>query len=71
MTTREPRRRAARKPTAIPPGQEGGQYQPLSQADVHRIHEAALTVLERTGVEVFESECRAILEANGARVDKA
>lgn len=71
MTTREPRRRAARKPTAIPPGLEGGQYKPLSQADVHRIHEAALTVLEHTGVEVFESECRAILEANGARVDKA
>jgi trimethylamine--corrinoid protein Co-methyltransferase len=38
---------------------------------VHRIHEAALTVLEQTGVEVFESECRSILAGAGARVDAA
>jgi trimethylamine--corrinoid protein Co-methyltransferase len=70
MTDR-PRRRAPRKLAALPPGLEGGQYRPLTEADVHRIHEAALTVLERTGVEVFESECRDILAAHGARVDAA
>jgi trimethylamine--corrinoid protein Co-methyltransferase len=49
---------------------EGGRYRPLSDEDVQRIHEAALTVLERTGVEVLESECRDIFEAAGAQVDK-
>ncbi len=65
------RRRGPRKMAAIPPGLEGGQLRVLSEADVRRIHEAALTVLEQTGVEVFESECRAILAGAGARVDAA
>ncbi len=70
MTTREnARRRAPRKLPVLPPGLEGGQYRPLSEADVQRIHEAALRVLERTGVEVMESECRTILGAAGAQVD--
>jgi trimethylamine--corrinoid protein Co-methyltransferase len=55
----------------LPPGLEGGQYKPLADADVRRIHEAALAVLERTGVEVLESECRHILAQAGMRVDKA
>ncbi|MEM7344161.1 MAG: trimethylamine methyltransferase family protein [Chloroflexota bacterium] len=55
----------------IPPGLEGGRYQPLSEAEVHRIHAAALSVLERTGVEIQESECRDIFEKAGARVDKS
>jgi trimethylamine--corrinoid protein Co-methyltransferase len=55
----------------LPPGLEGGQYKPLAEADVQRIHQAALTVLERTGVEVLESECRHVLGYAGARVDKA
>jgi hypothetical protein len=49
---------------------EGGRYRPLSDEDVQRIHEAALAVLARTGVEVVASECRDIFEAVGARVDK-
>ncbi|MCL4868162.1 MAG: trimethylamine methyltransferase family protein [Anaerolineae bacterium] len=53
----------------LPPGLEGGQYRPLSDEAVWQIHAAALTVLERTGVEVQESECRDILQAAGARVD--
>lgn len=71
MSTRERRReRTPRKQANIsPPGLEGGRYQPLTEAEVHRIHEAALSVLERTGVEVVESECRSILAAAGARVD--
>ncbi|RME80959.1 MAG: methyltransferase [Caldilineae bacterium] len=56
---------------ALPPGLSGGQYRPLSDDDVQRIHEAALIVLERTGVRIVESECRHILEQAGARVDRA
>ncbi len=71
MPIREPRKRAPRKSTALPPGLEGGQYKAITETDILRIHEAALTVLERTGVEVLESECRDILAQAGARVDAA
>jgi trimethylamine--corrinoid protein Co-methyltransferase len=69
------RRRQAASPAKartnpFPPGLEGGRYRPLSDEDVQRIHEAALAVLARTGVEVVASECRDIFEAAGARVDK-
>ena len=68
---RRPRReRTVRKVVSVSPaGLEGGQYRPLREADVLRIHQAALQVLERTGVEVMESECRTIFAAAGARVD--
>lgn len=71
--TRERRRhqRERSQPSALPPGLEGGQYKPLKDEEVQRIHEAALSVLERTGVQVVESECRDILAGAGARVDKA
>jgi trimethylamine--corrinoid protein Co-methyltransferase len=68
---RRAERRAGRHAVSLPPGLEGGQYRPLAEADVLRIHAAALTVLERTGVEVMESECRSVLAAAGARVDPA
>jgi trimethylamine---corrinoid protein Co-methyltransferase len=69
---RQERRRGAREqPTVVPPGMMGGQYKPLSEADVRRIHEASLMVLERTGIEVQPSECRDILATAGARVDAA
>jgi trimethylamine--corrinoid protein Co-methyltransferase len=55
----------------LPPGLAGGQYQPLTPADIQRIHAAALGVLERTGVEIVESQCRDILEQAGARTDRA
>ncbi len=53
----------------FPPGLEGGRYRPLDDTDVVRIHRAALSVLERTGVEVVDSECRDILVAAGARLE--
>jgi trimethylamine--corrinoid protein Co-methyltransferase len=53
----------------LPPGLEGGRYQPLTGGDVQRIHEAALSVLERTGVGVVESECRRLFTQAGARID--
>lgn len=37
-------------PAAAPPGQTGGQYKPLTDADVIRIHHAALDVLETIGI---------------------
>ena len=35
---------------AIWPGLSGGRYRPLSDADMQKIHNAALTILERTGI---------------------
>ena len=35
---------------AIRPGMQGGQYRPLNDGDLARIHEAALTILENTGI---------------------
>jgi len=61
----------AKRPNPFPPGLEGGRYQPLTQTEVERIHEAALRVLERTGVEILESECRQIMAEGGGRVDAA
>ncbi|MBX7237485.1 MAG: trimethylamine methyltransferase family protein [Caldilineales bacterium] len=65
---RDPDQRAVARPPVAPPGLPGGQYRPLSEADVRRIHQASLAVLERTGVEVMPSECREIFRAAGARV---
>jgi trimethylamine--corrinoid protein Co-methyltransferase len=53
----------------VAPGLSGGQYKPLTQRDIERIHDASLTVLERTGIEVMPSECRELFRAAGARVD--
>ena len=68
---RRKRKQVRQKSGHLPPGLEGGQYRPLHKNDVQRIHEAALTVLERTGVEIMASECRSLMETAGARVDKA
>jgi trimethylamine--corrinoid protein Co-methyltransferase len=54
----------------LPPGIEGGQYKPLSEASLQRIHHASLDVLEHTGVEVEPSEAREIFLAAGARMDE-
>ncbi|MCP4301300.1 MAG: trimethylamine methyltransferase [Gammaproteobacteria bacterium] len=47
-------RRAARaggiESSAVRPGQSGGQYRPLSDADIERIYKAALDVLENIGI---------------------
>lgn len=68
---RRTRERVAPEMRALPPGLEGGRYRPLEDVDVQRIHQAALTVLERTGVQVVESECRHVFQEAGARVDAA
>ncbi len=68
---RQRQERGERAFPALPPGLPGGQYRPLTATDVQRIHDAALSVLERTGVQIVASECRSIMQAAGARVDAA
>lgn len=74
MTPEEHRQRTARNRTGsgnvVPPGLSGGQYRPLKEEDVKRIHEASLIVLERTGIEVKASEARDIFRAAGAVIDE-
>lgn len=65
------RRRKRRVFMPSPPGLPGGQYRPLSVGDIRRVHEASLQVLEKTGVEVGNCECRDVFRAAGARLDDA
>jgi trimethylamine--corrinoid protein Co-methyltransferase len=51
-------------------GLVGGQYKPLTGEQVRRIHEAALSVLERTGVQVEEPEALRLFQDAGALVDR-
>lgn len=75
MPMAEKRRSRHRKKTrtmpSLPAGLPGGQYRPLSDTQVKQIHEAALQVLEQTGVQVLPSYCRDVLHVAGARVDTA
>ncbi len=43
-------RQAATTSQAIWPGLSGGRYQPLRTEDLGKVHQAALTILERTGI---------------------
>ena len=43
-------RTSAAPSRAIRPGIPGGRYQPLSQTDMDNVHNAALTILEQTGI---------------------
>ncbi|MBI3760341.1 MAG: trimethylamine methyltransferase family protein [Chloroflexi bacterium] len=61
----------APRPSVVPPGMEANWYKPLTEDGLHRIHEASLTLLERTGIQVLPSECRDIFKAAGARVDES
>ena len=49
----------------------GGQYQPLSASDVQQIHEAALDILESTGVEIHSQQALGLLEKAGVKVDRS
>ena len=50
-------------------GMNGGHYRPLKHTDVERIVDAAMTVLERTGIELAPSQCRDVLLKAGCTVD--
>jgi len=43
-------RRSSEPSKAIWPGVSGGQYRPLTSADMTKVHHAALTILERAGI---------------------
>jgi trimethylamine--corrinoid protein Co-methyltransferase len=46
----------------------GGQYKPLTDSQVQHIHQAALSILERTGVQVEEPEALRLFQGAGANV---
>lgn len=70
-SARRRERHARKPPNVVPPGLPGGWYKPLKEKDIERIHQASLTVLEKTGIQVMPSECRDIFEQAGATVDPA
>jgi trimethylamine--corrinoid protein Co-methyltransferase len=47
----------------------GGQYKPLTEEQVVKIHEASLAILSRTGIQVNEPEALKIFEHAGVNVD--
>jgi len=49
-------------------GLSGGRYKPLTDEQVRRIHAAALSILERTGVQVEEPEALKLFQDAGANV---
>ena len=51
------------------PGSIGGQYRPLTEAQIQQIHQASLTVLERTGLCVENARALALYRQGGARVE--
>jgi trimethylamine--corrinoid protein Co-methyltransferase len=65
-----PTRSKTERANVVPAGMLGGQYRPLIEEDVKRVHEASLAVLERTGIQVVESEAREIFRKAGAGVDE-
>jgi len=50
-------------------GLSGGQYKPLTDTQVHQIHQASLMILNRTGVQVEEPQALELFESSGANVD--
>jgi trimethylamine--corrinoid protein Co-methyltransferase len=70
---REARAAARTADTASPaiwPGISGGRYKPLSDADMVKIHEAALTILEQTGVGDPTEELLDLVLPKGARLNE-
>jgi trimethylamine---corrinoid protein Co-methyltransferase len=51
---------------AVRPGMEGGRYKPLTQRDMERINETALTLLETVGFGSAIPSCVEVLTAKGA-----
>ncbi|MFD2207013.1 trimethylamine methyltransferase family protein [Kiloniella antarctica] len=66
---REGHRQEEKKPSVAPAGSMGGRYKPLLDSEVKQIFDAALVVLERTGIEVGESPCRETFRNAGCRID--
>ncbi len=66
---RRARHERAKGPNVAPGGLSTRAYQPLTEDEVKRIHQASVQVLERTGIEVQPSEAREVFEQAGARID--
>lgn len=49
-------------------GLEGGQYKPLTDEEVRKIHGASITILENTGFEVEEEEALGLFKKAGVKV---
>ena len=67
---REARRALRSRPipmaeAAVRPGMTGGQYKPLTERDMQRIHEAALTLLETVGLAQAIPTCVEAMTARG------
>lgn len=59
-------------PKKIPPpekGLSGGQYKPLTDTQVQQIHQASLSVLEQTGIQVEEPQALKLFKMAGAKVE--
>jgi len=50
------------------PGLTGGQYQPLAQEQIERIHQASLAVLKNTGIQAENEEALRYYRQGGARI---
>ena len=50
-------------------GLPGGQYKPLSEAQIEKIHQASLSILERTGVQVEEPQALELFDSAGAQIE--
>lgn len=67
---RRDRRQRRSQPNIAPGGLATHAYQPLSSDAIQRIHEASLTVLEKTGVAVEASDARERFKQAGAIVNE-
>jgi trimethylamine--corrinoid protein Co-methyltransferase len=73
---REARRALRSRPipmadAAVRPGMEGGQYKPLTERDMQRIHETALKLLETVGLAQAIPTCVEAMTAKGCWVNAA
>lgn len=64
------RRRERKQANVTPPGLAEGWYKPLKEADLQRMHEASLMVLEQTYLKVMPSECCEIFQQAGPGLTK-
>ena len=64
-------KRAEEKPSVVWPGMAGGQYKPLQESELPKIHEAALDMLERTGVSNIWPQYQDFFKAAGGWLNDA